>query len=108
MDPATPEAIEEWLYAQDGWVSRDCLCATFDITERDLRPRGDRPGLLDGFAISRYEGGYIHVDHATEAEFGDFVNRIREHGHKEINKAADYIRQRLAGPRRQLVQSSLL
>jgi hypothetical protein len=106
--PATPEALEHWLYEQRGWVSREHICQLFDIAERDLRPRDNKAGLLDGFAVSRPTGGYIHIDHATDDEFGAHVNRKRSAGQSLIDNTDALIARRLAGPRHPLTQPSLL
>jgi hypothetical protein len=102
----TPAQVENWLFEQGDWVTRDQLCQRFGISERDLRPRGGKPGLLEGCAISRYQGGYIHIDLATPAECNDYINRLRIHGRMEIDRANQLFRRRLAGPRRAARPSS--
>ncbi len=102
MTPATAEAIEDWLYAQGGWVTSAHLCSLFDVSDRQLRPRGHKAGLLDHFAISRHHsgGGYIHIDHATAEEVGSYCNRTMDHGRAEVERGQNLLKSWQAGPRR--------
>ena len=52
MIPEVAHRIEQWLAAQDGWVSAADICAKFGIAdERLLRCVGELPGLISEFAI---------------------------------------------------------
>ena len=74
------EAIENHLLTAggSGWVKSRELCGQFEITDRQLRKVGDRPGLVTEFTISGNKG-FKHIDRATPGEFDEYYSRERQH-----------------------------
>lgn len=75
--------IEEYLLADGGWVSAYELARLFNITERELRSRNDKPGICSHFAISG-NNGFKHVKHASDVEWSRFESRLRSHAISEL------------------------
>ena len=82
-------AIEQYLLSApgDGWVKGADLCACFDISERQLRGVGDKPGLCSEFAISG-DKGFKHVELASKAEYRRFKHRMRKHAVGEFRRTS--------------------
>ncbi len=81
--------IEAYLREACGWVSKRQICERFGIPERRTRADGDRPGLLDDFAVSSTcEGmsGFIHNDFLPTADYLPIKHRIRRHAIAELRK----------------------
>ena len=86
MIPEVAHRIEQWLSAQDGWVSAADICAKFGIAdERLLRCVGELPGLISEFAIS-HKKGYRHVRKASTAEWLAFKFGLNRHGISELRR----------------------
>ena len=83
MPNALASRIEAYLNAAKGWVSAADLCAAFEVTKRDLRAHGDRPGLCSEFAISGNRG-FRHVVHASPGEFESACRRMTSHAEGEL------------------------
>ena len=77
------DSIEAYLIAQRTWVKAAEICSRFEVTERQLRAVGDRPGLCSEYAISG-DKGFKHVQYATTAEYLRFKHRLRRHGIAEL------------------------
>ena len=80
--------IEAYLLAAHGWVRAEDLCAAFNVTKRELRAVGERPGLCSRFAISGNKG-FRHIKHCTAAEFSHFCQRVVAHAEGEIARVND-------------------
>lgn len=97
--------IEIFLLTRATWVSTREICGHFDLPERALRADGERPGLLDGFAVSSTRGGesgYIHHRYLPPAEWLPIKHRLRRHAIAELRKVRAWDRGRqntLAGKR---------
>jgi hypothetical protein len=78
--------IEAFLLQAGGWVSREALVERFDVNERSLRAKGRRPGLLDGFAVSCSDGGFIHHKFLPTDEWLQIKHRMRRHAVAELRK----------------------
>jgi hypothetical protein len=76
-------AIEEHLLANGGWVSAAELARLFNVKERELRSRDEKPGICSSFAISG-NCGFKHVRHATATEWSHFESRMRSHAIAEL------------------------
>jgi hypothetical protein len=76
-------SIEEHLLQDGGWVSAAELARLFNVTERDLRTRNEKPGICSDFAISG-NCGFKHIRHATHAEWTHFESRMRSHAISEL------------------------
>lgn len=70
--------IELWLLTRKDWVAAAEICAQFKVTERQLRAKGDLPGLCSDFAISG-DKGFKHVWNATTEEYTRAHGRILAH-----------------------------
>lgn len=88
MNPETKALIESYLLTIGTWVPAAEICATFKVTERQLRQIGDEEGLCSGFAISG-DKGFKHVSKATKDEWLHFKHRIRLHGISELRRVRD-------------------
>lgn len=86
--------IEEHLLRHGGWVSASELARLFDLRERDLRSRHDKPGICSDFAISGNDG-FKHVLNATPAEWTQFEERLRAHATSELRRVKNLRRVRL-------------
>lgn len=83
------QQIEDHLLAAGGWVSKRQICETFGIPERRTRADGDRPGLLDDFAVSSTcegKSGFIHHNFLPTAEYLPVKHRVRRHAIAELRK----------------------
>lgn len=76
--------IELHLLRAGGWVPGSTLALLFDVSERELRRDGNRPGLCSGFAISHTRRGFRHVKNATAEEFEEADRRVRKHARSEF------------------------
>ena len=85
--------IEAYLQAAKGWVSADDLCAAFNVSKRDLRAHGDRPGLCSEFAISGNRD-FRHVVHASPGEFESACRRMTSHAEGELARVKQLRRRR--------------
>ncbi len=88
MDSLAQE-IEAHLKAAHGWVSKLQICQEFRVNERRLRADGDRPGLLDDFAVSSTregQSGFIHNDFLPTADYLPIKHRIKRHAIAELRK----------------------
>ncbi|MEO8205997.1 MAG: hypothetical protein ABI615_07435 [Chthoniobacterales bacterium] len=65
--------IAMWMLTQDRWIEEEEICSRFHVNERALRGTGRKPGLLSTFAISRPQGGFKHVRHASKKEWSKFL-----------------------------------
>lgn len=97
--PDLAAQIEAHLLARGGFVSTREICSVFEIPERRLRQDADRPGLLDGFAVSSTrEGhsGYIHHHFLPTPEWLAIKHRMRRHAISELRRVRrwDTARQR--------------
>ena len=86
--------IEAYLLAAKGWVSAADLCVAFQVSKRDLRAHGDRPGLCSQFAISGNRG-FRHVAHASPGEFNNGCQRMISHAEGELARVEQLRRRRL-------------
>jgi hypothetical protein len=89
--------IEQHLLAAGGFVPTGEICERFPITARALRQAGDRPGLLDAFAVSSTksgEHGYIHHRHLPTREWIRIKHRLRRHAISELRRARAWDRAR--------------
>lgn len=97
MTPSLPAQIEAYLLAAGGWVPTHIICSRFAIPERRLRQAGDRPGLLDPFAVSSTkngQNGYIHHHHLPTADWLPIKHRLRRHAIAELRRARAWERAR--------------
>jgi len=81
--------IETHLLAAGGWVPTGQICEVFQITERSLRQAGERPGLLDQFAVSstrQNQSGYIHHRFLPTADWLPIKHRLRRHAIAELRR----------------------
>lgn len=79
--------IEKYLLARPTWVPAAELASAFDVHERELRARSTNEGMCSAFAISGNKG-FMHVKHATAAEWQDFDERLSSHGLSELTRVA--------------------
>lgn len=102
--------IELFLLARGTWVPTAEICARFDIQERALRAVGDKPGLLDGFAVSstkQGEHGFCHHRFVERADWLKTKHRLLRHAVGELRKVRAWDRARqncLTGRRPELVE----
>lgn len=86
MNPAeSPIEIEVWLLGEGRWVPAAEICHRFEVTERALRARDGKPGLMDAFAVSS-DAGYKHVRLLSTEDFLQVASRVLRHGGSEIRK----------------------
>lgn len=78
----TSAEVEAELYRAGGWITAERLAAAVGCGPRYLRARRIKgelvPGLVGDFAIAGAKG-YRHVEHATEAEFDEYVEMLWRH-----------------------------
>lgn len=89
--------IEQHLLAAGGFVSTAEICSRFQIQARALRQAGERPGLLDTFAVSSTQSGqhgYIHHRHLPTPEWLRVKHRLRRHAIAELRRARAWDRAR--------------
>lgn len=102
--------IELFLLAAGTWVPTAEICARFDIQERALRAAGEKPGLLDAFAVSSTKNGQHGFCHHRFVERTDWLktkHRLRRHAIAELRKVRAWDRARqncLTGRRPELVE----
>ena len=75
--------IEQFLLDRKEWVKSEELCKAFEVSERQLRAVGTRPGLCSAFAISG-DKGFKHISHASTTEYLRFKHRLRRHAISEL------------------------
>jgi hypothetical protein len=93
MKNETKALIETYLRTIGTWVPAADICATFHVTERQLRQVGEEEGLCSGFAISG-DKGFKHVSLATTGEWLHFKHRLRKHGIQELCRVRDLDKRR--------------
>jgi hypothetical protein len=89
--------IEHFLLDAGGWVSTAEIRARFAVPERLLRQDGDRPALLDGFAVSSTRSGasgYIHHRHLPTSEWLPIKHRLLRHALGELRRVRAWSRAR--------------
>lgn len=87
---STAAQIEMRLLTAGGWVPTREICQEFGIAERALRQAGERPGMLDAFAVSSTragQSGYIHHTHLPTADWLPIKHRLRRHAIAELRRA---------------------
>jgi hypothetical protein len=90
--------IELHLLAAGGWVSTREICEKFGLTDRSLRQAGDRPALLDKFAVSSTSShgasGYIHHKFLPTSDWLPIKHRLRRHAIAELRRVRSWDRAR--------------
>lgn len=107
---ALAHQVEIFLLSRGGWVPVQDICTRFAVRERALRQDGDRPGLLDGFAVSSTragESGFIHHRYVPTPDWLKVKHRLLRHAIGELRKVRAWDRGRqntLTGKRPQLAE----
>lgn len=93
------EEIELFLLSCGGWVPIEVICERFSVSDRQLRSKKRRPGLLAEFAMTDHKLGAIHYRFLPDKEFNRRNGKMGRHGVSELR----LYRFRKAARRRKLV-----